>query len=95
MARIAAEGFPDPGRMTAFLADHELDEGQRTPLCVHPLPGENFGTTSASAIVVGPEGRLAGYWFAHGPPCRAPLKDVTPDLSSPWTSPPWNPQGNE
>lgn len=43
-------------------------------LCVH-LPF--YGTVSATAILYGPDGRVARYLFADGPPCATPFGDVT------------------
>lgn len=43
-------------------------------LCIH-LPF--YGTVSATALLYGPEGRVARYLFADGPPCSTPFRDVT------------------
>lgn len=43
-------------------------------LCIH-LPF--YGTVSATAILYGPDGRVARYLFADGPPCSTPFRDLT------------------
>lgn len=46
-------------------------------LCIH-LPF--YGTVSATAMLYGPDGRVARYLFADGPPCTTPFRDMTPLL---------------
>ncbi len=72
MAALAGtERPPDPGVLFRFLADHEQPPGADTPLCVHPPPGDTFGTSSASVVRIGPDRTVDGFWFAPGPPCTA------------------------
>jgi len=78
MKALAERGRVTPEDLFGFLADHETDAPSATPLCIHPGPGERFGTSSASAVILDPEGGLAGFWFAPGPPCRNPFERVEP-----------------
>ncbi|GAB4246874.1 MULTISPECIES: NRDE family protein [Deferrisoma] len=78
MEDLAARGDPSPGALFSFLSDHGVDAPGATPLCIHPEPGSRFGTSSASAIHLDSSGRLAGFWFAPGPPCRTEWQDALP-----------------
>lgn len=83
-------GTPEIAELSVFLADHEVDSPEATPLCIHPREGgagevgepSRFGTSSASVIGVRGDRRLRGYHFAPGPPCVTPFVDVTPDWDS-------------
>ncbi|HEY6007394.1 MAG TPA: hypothetical protein VIU40_03665, partial [Geobacteraceae bacterium] len=84
-ALAAGDRLPTPGEFFAFLADHTRAEDRATPLCIHPEavrvgPGLRFGTSSASVVAVGPDGRTISFAFAPGPPCSTPHADVTPDF---------------
>ncbi len=81
MEALAAQGLPGPEELFGFLADHEVPGPGSTPLCIHPGPGERFGTSSASVIRLDPSGRVAGFWLAPGPPCSTPFVDCTPEPS--------------
>jgi len=78
MEEVAREGDPGPDRLFRFLADHDRDSPEATPLCIHPEPGSRFGTSSASVIHLAPDRRLAGFWFAPGPPCSTPFAPFLP-----------------
>lgn len=84
-ALASVDRLPTPGEFFAFLADHSRAGGLATPLCIHPeqnrpVPGLRFGTSSASVVAVGPDGRTISFAFAPGPPCSTPHADVTPDF---------------
>lgn len=84
MQRLATDGRPDPGVFAKFLSDHHKDDGQRTSLCVHDELDGRFGTTSSSAVAVGNDGNVEGFWFAPGAPCLEIFSDVTPDFNVQW-----------
>jgi uncharacterized protein with NRDE domain len=87
---LAATDGPVQG-LASVLRDHELpalDAVEAPPagslfthalahrlqaLCIH-TPA--YGTKSSSIIALAP-GRVAGYWFADGPPCTTAFDDVT------------------
>ncbi len=83
MEALAHGATPGPGELFGFLADHGTDAPSASPLCIHPGPGERFGTSSASAVILDPEGGLTGFWFAPGPPCRTPFERVGPGHPGP------------
>lgn len=88
MESLATRGVPpDPAAAARFLADHGTDAPGATPLCVHPGPGETFGTSSASLIRIGPNRTVDEFWFAAGPPCTAPFGNVTPRFGAPAPGP--------
>jgi uncharacterized protein with NRDE domain len=94
-ARALADVRADPAALIAVLRDHDMPDladvhipdGSALPrelvrklhaVCIHT---EAYGTRSASIVALEP-GRVAEYWFADGPPCTAPLGDVTALLRS-------------
>ncbi|GAB4268661.1 MAG: NRDE family protein [Deferrisomatales bacterium] len=77
-ALAAAPRAPSPEALFRFLADHDSDAPEATPLCIHPEPGSRFGTSSASVLRIGEKGRFQGFWFCPGPPCSTPFEDAAP-----------------
>ncbi len=66
--RVAGPLSADPAGLAGFLGSHE---GER-PVCKH---GERFGTVSSTVFASGPSG--SRLWYADGPPCRTPFRDLT------------------
>jgi uncharacterized protein with NRDE domain len=94
-ARAIADVHADPADLVAILRDHDMPpladvsvpDGSALPrelvrqlhaVCIH-TPA--YGTRSASIVALEP-GRVAEYWFTDGPPCTAPLRDVTSLVTS-------------
>src|SRR5690606_31678490 len=89
LARAALEAPSLEAALPAVLGDHHKPHLPAVPsssrfsrevieelqaLCVH-LPF--YGTVSATIVLFGPDGRVARYLFAPGPPCVTPFDDVT------------------
>jgi uncharacterized protein with NRDE domain len=73
----------DPSELTHLLADHDAFDPilpRSGALCVHL---EDYGTRSASVILLGREVDDVRHFFADGPPCRTTLKPaLTPACAS-------------
>jgi uncharacterized protein with NRDE domain len=79
MNHIAATGrAPNVEEVSGLLADHGGDDVRAKPVCVHPTNPPRFGTSSATAIRVGPDGGVQAFLFAPGPPCTTPFVDLSP-----------------
>lgn len=52
----------------------------RHPLC---RPGGDFGTVSSSLLALDPQGGIAAYHHANGPPCSVPYQPVETQMSPP------------
>lgn len=77
MAELAERrGVPTPAALFQFLADHERPSPKTTPLCIHPTAPSRFGTSSASIVEIGRDGRLGRFDFAPGPPCTTESREV-------------------
>lgn len=79
-ALIAADERRFLAEVTAVLADHSTPLDPRsthpTNLCVHL---ERYGTRCATVLLYDAEVRRWRYWYADGPPCRAPLHELEID----------------
>jgi len=64
----AHPGVPDLDALQAFLSSHE---GAR-PICKH---GDGYGTVSSTIVV--DDGQNSWMWYAAGPPCTTPYREVT------------------
>jgi uncharacterized protein with NRDE domain len=71
--------LPKAAEAFAFLADHDTDAPDVTPLCIHAPAFGRFGTSSASVIGVDHDRGLNHFYFAAGPPCSTPFTDLTPE----------------
>jgi uncharacterized protein with NRDE domain len=73
-----AGGEPDAGALMRLLGTH-APEGV-APLdrpCVH-LPGVPYGTRSSLVLRLGAGWEDTRLWWAEGPPCTAPFRDLSP-----------------
>jgi hypothetical protein len=64
----AHPGVPDVDALRGFLSSHE---GER-PVCKH---GDGYGTVSSTIVI--DDGQKARMFYAAGPPCRTPYREVT------------------
>jgi uncharacterized protein with NRDE domain len=76
--RFAAlrEFSPDPRTFASLLADHDAFDPflpRSGALCLHL---DNYGTRSASIIMLGRELAEVRHFFADGPPCKAAFEPV-------------------
>ncbi len=78
---VARGSAPGPGDLATLLGEHRAASPDTTPLCIHPGPGDRFGTSSASAVQIDGSGRVDAFWFAPGPPCATPFADLTPSFA--------------
>jgi uncharacterized protein with NRDE domain len=74
--------LPSVSRVRALIEPHLLDPEPFAPLfaalAAVSLEGPTYGTRSTSILALGPDGTLAQYLHADGPPRTTPLQHVIP-----------------